>query len=50
MDVASYRESLGPVLTPEQVGKSVLDLIEGEAPGEGAEAYLVTAGGVRPAP
>jgi NAD(P)-dependent dehydrogenase (short-subunit alcohol dehydrogenase family) len=50
MDVASYRESLGPVLTPEQVGKSVLDLIEGEAPGEGAEAYLVAAGGVRPAP
>ena len=50
MDVASYRESLGPVLTPEQVGKSVLDLIEGEAPGEGAEGYLVAAGGVRPAP
>jgi len=50
MDVASYRESLGPVLTPEQVGKSVLDLIEGEAPGEGAEAYLVAAAGVRPAP
>jgi NAD(P)-dependent dehydrogenase (short-subunit alcohol dehydrogenase family) len=50
MDVASYRESLGPVLTPEQVGKSVLDLIEGEAPSEGAEAYLVAAGGVRPAP
>jgi NAD(P)-dependent dehydrogenase (short-subunit alcohol dehydrogenase family) len=50
MDVASYRESLGPVLTPEQVGKSVLDLIEGEAPSAGAEAYLVAAGGVRPAP
>jgi NAD(P)-dependent dehydrogenase (short-subunit alcohol dehydrogenase family) len=50
MDVASYTESLGPALTPEHVGKAVLDLIESPAPGEGAEAYLVTAGGVRPAP
>ena len=50
MDVASYTESLGPALTPEQVGKAILDLIESPAPGEGAEAYLVTAGGVRPAP
>jgi len=50
MDVAGYRESLGPALTPEHVGKAILDLIEGPAPGEGAEAYLVTAGGVRPAP
>ena len=50
MDVASYRESLGPALTPEQVGKQIIDLIEGEAPTEGAEAYLLTAGGARPAP
>jgi NAD(P)-dependent dehydrogenase (short-subunit alcohol dehydrogenase family) len=50
MDVAGYTESLGPALTPDQVGKAVLDLIESPAPGEGAEAYLLTAGGVRPAP
>ena len=50
MDVASYRESLGPALTPEHVGKAILDLIDSPAPGEGAEAYLLTAGGVRPAP
>ena len=50
MDVASYRESLGPALTPDHVGKAILDLIESPAPGEGAEAYLLTAGGVRPAP
>jgi len=50
MDVASYRESLGPALTPEHVGKAILDLIESPAPAEGAEAYLLTAGGVRPAP
>jgi len=50
MDVASYREGLGPALTPEQVGKQIIDLIEGEAPTEGAEAYLLTAGGARPAP
>ena len=50
MDVASYTESLGPALTPDLVGKAVLDLVESPVPGDGAEAYLVTAGGVRPAP
>ena len=50
MDVASYTESLGPALTPDLVGKAIVDLVESPAPGEGAEAYLVTAGGVRPAP
>jgi NAD(P)-dependent dehydrogenase (short-subunit alcohol dehydrogenase family) len=50
MDVASYRKSLGPALAPDQVGKAVLDLIEGPAPGEGTEAYLLTADRVRPAP
>ena len=50
MDVASYTESLGPALTPDHVGKAVLDLIESPAPGEGAEAYLLTVAGVRPAP
>ena len=50
MDVARYTESLGPALTPDLVGKAIVDLVESPAPGEGAEAYLVTAGGVRPAP
>jgi NADP-dependent 3-hydroxy acid dehydrogenase YdfG len=50
MDVASYRESLGPALTPDQVGKAILDVMASPAPGEGAEAYVLTAGGVRPAP
>jgi NAD(P)-dependent dehydrogenase (short-subunit alcohol dehydrogenase family) len=50
MDVASYRESLGPALTPDQVGKAILDVIASPAPGEGAEAYVLTAGGVRAAP
>jgi len=50
MDVASYRESLGPALTPDQVGKAILDVIASPAPGEGPEAYVLTAGGVRPAP
>ena len=49
-DVATYTENLGPALTPEHVGKAILDLIESPAPAEGAEAYLLTAGGVRPAP
>ena len=47
---AGYRESLGPALTPGASARRSSDLIEGPAPGEGAEAYLVTAGGVRPAP
>jgi len=50
VDVASYRESLGPALTPDQVGKAILDVIASPAPGEGLEAYVLTAGGVRPAP
>ena len=50
MDLASYRESLGPALTPDQVGKAILDVIASPAPGEGLEAYVLTAGGVRPAP
>ena len=49
-DVATYTENLGPALTPEHVGKAILDLIETPAPGEGAEAYLLTAGGLRPVP
>src|SRR5262249_34393802 len=49
-DVATYTENLGPALTPEHAGKAILDLIEAPAPGEGAEAYLLTSGGLRPGP
>jgi NAD(P)-dependent dehydrogenase (short-subunit alcohol dehydrogenase family) len=49
-DLASYTENMGPALTPEQAGKAIVDLIETQAPGEDAEAYLLTAGGMRPVP
>ncbi len=49
-DLASYTEALGPALTPEQVGKAITGLIEARAPGEGPEAYLLTAAGLRPVP
>jgi NAD(P)-dependent dehydrogenase (short-subunit alcohol dehydrogenase family) len=49
-DLASFTENLGPALTPEHAGKAILDLIEAPAPGEGAEAYLLTAAGLRPVP
>jgi NAD(P)-dependent dehydrogenase (short-subunit alcohol dehydrogenase family) len=50
VDVATYMENLGPALTAEHVGKAIVDLVEAPAPGEGAEAYLLTAGGLRPIP
>ena len=49
-DLATFTENLGPALTPEHAGKAILDLIEAPAPGEGAEAYLLTADGLRPVP
>jgi NAD(P)-dependent dehydrogenase (short-subunit alcohol dehydrogenase family) len=49
-DLASYTEALGPALTPEHVGKAITGLIEAPAPGEGPEAYLLTAAGLRPVP
>jgi len=48
-DLATYAEGLGPALTPEHAGKAILDLIEAPAPGEGPEAYVLTAAGLRPA-
>ena len=48
--MATYRESLGPALTPDHAGKAILDLIESPAPGEGAEPSRVPAVGGRPAP
>jgi NAD(P)-dependent dehydrogenase (short-subunit alcohol dehydrogenase family) len=51
MDLASYTSSLGPALTPEHAGKAIVGLIEGPVPGAGgAEAYLLTAAGLRPVP
>jgi NAD(P)-dependent dehydrogenase (short-subunit alcohol dehydrogenase family) len=49
-DLASYTENMGPALTPEHAGKAIVDLIEAPAPGEGAEAYLLLAAGLRPVP
>ena len=49
-DLATFTENLGPALTPEHAGKAILDLIGAPAPGEGAEAYLLTADGLRPVP
>jgi NAD(P)-dependent dehydrogenase (short-subunit alcohol dehydrogenase family) len=45
MDVSTYLKDLGPVLTPEQVGKEITEL----AAGTGREsAYLLTAAGLSP--
>jgi NAD(P)-dependent dehydrogenase (short-subunit alcohol dehydrogenase family) len=49
-DLAGYTEGLGPALTPEHAGKAIIDLIEAPAAGEGPEAYVLTAAGLRPAP
>ncbi len=49
-DVASFTENLGPALTPEHAGKAIVGLIEAPAPGEGPEAYLLMAAGLRPVP
>jgi NADP-dependent 3-hydroxy acid dehydrogenase YdfG len=46
--VAAFTERAGPPLTAEQVAKAVLDLAAGDAAGPGA--FLLTAGGLSPAP
>jgi hypothetical protein len=48
VDAATYRRSTGPALTTEQVGEAVTSLITGD--GDGPDAYLLTAAGLRPAP
>jgi len=48
VDVATYRERLGPALTPEQVGAAVAELAAD--PGHDRAAYVLTAGGLAPAP
>lgn len=46
VDVAAFVAGSGPVLTPEQVGQSVTDLVVD--PGHDQDAYLITAAGLRP--
>jgi len=50
VDLATYTENLGPALTPEHAGKAILGLVEAPAPGAAAEAYVLTAEGLRPIP
>ncbi|ORA14697.1 SDR family NAD(P)-dependent oxidoreductase [Mycobacterium asiaticum] len=50
VDIDAYLESFGPILTPEQVGRSVRDLL-GKGAGKAADndgAYLLTAAGIAP--
>jgi NAD(P)-dependent dehydrogenase (short-subunit alcohol dehydrogenase family) len=49
-DLATFTENLGPVVTPEITGKAIVGLIEAPAPGQGPEAYLLTADGLRSVP
>ena len=44
LDVGEFRERLGPGLTPEQVGKTIVDLVGSEERGSGA--YLLTPAGL----
>ncbi len=46
LDTAAYVQQLGPVLTPEQAGRSVLELATGASPDHGA--FLLTGGGLTP--
>jgi hypothetical protein len=46
MDPAAFLDRLGPTLTPEQVGKTILDLIIDT--GYDQEAYLLTPTGLAP--
>jgi NAD(P)-dependent dehydrogenase (short-subunit alcohol dehydrogenase family) len=48
LDAALFVERLGATLTPEQVGRLTVDLAVDAAYGQ--KAYLVTAGGITPAP
>ena len=48
MTEADYLQSSGPALTTEQAGKAIVDLIGDPALNQ--QAYLLTAGGLRPAP
>jgi NAD(P)-dependent dehydrogenase (short-subunit alcohol dehydrogenase family) len=46
VDIATFLKDLGPVLTPEQAGKAILDLATD--PGRDQESYLLAAAGLSP--
>jgi NAD(P)-dependent dehydrogenase (short-subunit alcohol dehydrogenase family) len=46
LDTAAYIQQLSPVLTPEQAGRSILELAAGASPDAGA--YLLTGAGLTP--
>jgi len=46
VDPAAFLDGLGPTLSPEQVGKTILDLIVD--PSYDQEAYLLTSTGLAP--
>lgn len=48
VDLATFLDNFGPVLTPEQAGKEIAGLITGPGPDDGA--YLLTAAGLNPIP
>lgn len=48
LDLAAFLDRLGPPLTPEQVGKAIVELVTGS--GHDQAAYLLTAGGLAPVP
>ncbi|MCI2421638.1 SDR family oxidoreductase [Saccharopolyspora sp. K220] len=46
VDIATFLEGLGPALTPERVGKAIVELASD--PGHDEDAYLLTAAGLTP--
>ncbi len=46
VDIATFLEGLGPTLTPEQVGKTIVDLAID--PSHDQDAYLLTPAGLNP--
>jgi hypothetical protein len=48
VDVATFLDGFGPVLTPEQVGTAIADLVID--PGHDQGAYMLTAAGLSPVP
>jgi NAD(P)-dependent dehydrogenase (short-subunit alcohol dehydrogenase family) len=48
VDAATYQESLGPALIPEQAGQEIAGLAAGS--GYNERAYVLTSAGLRPAP
>jgi hypothetical protein len=47
VDIATFLSNFGPTLTPEQVGKAIVDIVID--PSHNQEAYLLTPAGLTPA-